>query len=756
MSEKAKLLAQALGDLKLDLSKVALDDVRLPTRSNLVDWERGQFDDFPSEYDFLKDFVGSLKEILKNQDVSQVHYCHPKNPQGKCINSSAEETRKYAINLSNKIKKSGKNSVVSFITGKMGSGKSTFIRYLLNKFRSGFLDNKVALCLILHSDIAMPDNLAQNIVGVRDKDYEIFVKMRIRWAVLNSLSLEDGIKGALKHDYNKFLCILREKLEAHYDQNQRQQDLYYFNSLFEEGNISFEDFEKKVSIEAWNSLNKLLLDFEVKVLVVIDGLDVLNHSTIVDRGYDKLFVALSKCIAPDQSSAAALYSRISYVISLRNCTYDDFFPRFTDRTALQLKEFTNQDILEEVPFMDIMRDSIEILFRENDKKFWNYYKPKVIEMFEQIFLTFSDHFTERHGDNFSKYFEYNCRETADVTINIFCYISNYALKKINAGQKSDLQIDFKLIINEIVGVANSICKKKQYQILETILIGGNCGFHNRYSVTEGNFDRSTLHAHVRGGVIDNIFNYHLKISDTDTKSYFLVKIRLLQVLMAREDKQSLENLLMNLKCLGYELDEMQAKHLLYMMIDSNFIKTRYESAGQKLCYSITHLGRFVVNDLIYEMSYLENVVMTSFLPNEICTKNLVLGLVKYKSKRGFEKSSTPKFDWVKRCIINCIFLVAHIDYIESGWEKSFFENNKKLSDIKEFASIAIATNMRKKLSEQIANILASDSRSLSLFDSSREIRHIVDDLIEYFLEITKRESGLISVNLLHVLSYKGD
>lgn len=721
-------------NIHLILNNKDLESTGFPARPGLVNHEREQFINSPSDYSFLKEFIQSLRKIICNADDKEFHYCYPRNDSNNEINSSDNAMKIYIDELVDRINSAGNAGSASFITGKMGSGKTTFINNILNNYYHYFFNDKISLCFIAHSDINLPDYLANNDGSARDDDYELFVRNRLRCEVLNSFSKNYGLKNCLGDDFNAFKSELLYAVGRHYDERIAKKDVYIFEEMIF-NDIPVSNEMESISRESWDILCSLLKKHDAKILIIIDGLDVLNHSVIVDEGYDRLFSALYKFISFGTASPLAKIGRLSYLISLRNCTYDDFFAKKVDKTARKYNNWMRRNVLEPIPFVDLFKDAIDIYIRQSNKEFWKSRHDKIVNMFNEIFTSFSENYVENHGDNFAKYFEYNCREAIEVTINIFNYIVNTTLSGLS---KREGGYNFDEIIDEVIKKANFLCKHRHYQIIETIIIGNCCGFVNRYAVKIGDFNRYTIDPTLNGGVIDNIFNYHLMISNTDTRCYFLIKVRLLQILIVRNGYIIIDDLIQYCKRFGYELDQRQMKHLLFMMIDSNFVKTRFDEHTKALSYNITEFGRFVVNDLIFSMSYIENTIQTSLIPTKLIDNNIISGIIKYKPLRGGERIHTSKYEWVKKCVIHCIITNSYINYIEENIEKPIFNSNNDGIFGKEYSDFSISNTMKGHLNRQIGNIFRNDADWLKGDGVGLGYRDISEDVMRYLEEIESR------------------
>lgn len=628
---------------------------------------------FTGTFSFLDNFIKKIKDNFHNLPKNTDELFHPDygyqfpseesiktflnyhscNDDAQCtlrqkiINKSLKEVKEWVntslLNIcNNPLKK------VTFITGKVGSGKTSFINFIEYGFEKKFKKNNILFCRINPEDFNL-HNFQKNTV----KDT---ILTKIAYSLLTN-NLSKSV--AFNLVYN---IISLEKLK---DIKINSQEL------------------KDKAIEI---ITKILESKKnkFKILVVIDGFDNVNPEEM-----NKFNLAVDSINDLIHNGFSDIELPISYLLTLRNCTLPNF--------QLSSDDF-NYTI---VPPNEskIITKAIKYYIYQKDTTFHKNIEPYLIDFITSILkqIELNLNYLSDIKKDALVHFDYDYRILLDYIHNVMCYSvseitkgykGNYNLNDFIKDQTRNNDMEFflkkkKYIVTDILLLTNKTIYQNPYQCIDNQL-----KFSKRRKLSEENRETDSF--------VNNIFNYCIKTNSLYEDSTFplLYKYRILQILSINDSYLSILEIEAKIKLFGYKVrnNNVLVDELLY----SQFIKVSY--IGNHKRYKITNKGLFII-DLSLTTAYSQHVIGASLLPSIF---------MKDGRKLIFQYTPNEEKNKYKAIIIgikNLYIFLNTIRDIEKQELEQLHNNIDFDIDIEEYQELMISSKILNNINDVLGGII---------------------------------------------------
>lgn len=157
------------------------------------------------------------------------------------------------------------------------------------------------------------------------------------------------------------------------------------------------------------------------------------------------------------------------------------------------------------------------------------------------------------------------------------------------------------------------------------------------------------------GLVDNLFNYHRQRHPKDPDRHFLLeKIRILQ-LLSEQSMPISDTFDSLLDTFGYHLTDDEFEKLIIILMLNDLITTRTEGSEDGIGALVaTAKAKIALSCLLPNMTYLEHVFHATLLPSRI---------VRHVNDK---RRASDVLEWSISSIRNCFVLLAYIRFIESN------------------------------------------------------------------------------------------
>lgn len=406
---------------------------------------------------------------------------------------------------------------VKFITGKVGSGKSTFVNYLNVYFKDELKSQKIIFSKIIYEDLKLEDysdkynienNFANNIKSI------IFKKIITACFDLGLIKQIDDWSFLTDRDHD--LSLIRRIVNSNLWNNSEKVD-----KLDEMDELNIETLFRYFYIEK-----------EFRFLVVIDGLDKLDPRLIHHfRNYiDIIQDVIYNDILPDMT--------VSYILTLRSCTFAEF-----------KRQNVSTKILVPPKEIDIINEAIRKLADKNSfyKQFYEQFQNIFEVILKQLEINFE---CKKFNKTVIEIFDYNFRLLLRYLHHIICFtVDSFAEKSfydrrkiiLTKDQHSDFQTFINIVTSNHCEEIKELLEKKSYVLDDILLLKHSIRYtplyqiknkkDNKYDLMLTRYDGAKFLTLDSISFFDNIYNYTLSSEMFDKKSVFplLVKIRILQI-----------------------------------------------------------------------------------------------------------------------------------------------------------------------------------------------------------------------------------
>lgn len=561
------------------------------------------------------------------------------------------------------------------VTGKVGSGKTTFVEYFIGVLAKNIQEGDgsfISSAVISYSDVKsrFRECLSMN-------DWRILFEIEILDQVIYKGFKFLGSRFRDKKDFALSIKSWLEKRSAMGVDSPDSLGLIYniienvqLNSWGEYWNESF--VRENILEEVKRLLLRYLVEaHDMKVVVFFDGFDAFsldklihkNHTGVVD--YFRGFVFIGRRIL-----GLSQDEHVS-IISLRDCTYSRFMktvcpeddsrverwricpPGVKKSMYRGIKSYFKQLLSEE---SDGLNSDIQT--RECKDKYMALQK-QFIKLFDKVHEEVKNEF-DTSDDDIVKIFNQNYRRLKSYYILIIKKIVADLIKKEGPINRDDFF--FRMSLLDIGSVLN------KHEFLELLILKESKLFYNYYSDVDFGYDGIHAEPVVQRGLVDNVFGYSVQQFGVEsTVPTTLLKVRVLQFLYSVECHVKPCDVLDEMMRLGYFLDSVSMSAILDVLVEIGFVKNRFSEELRTIVYSCTALGSYVINELLFNNRYIEHVLQKTLLPKDVL--RLMHPMCKYCG-------NVSVVDWVFYSTINIYVLFNYIDFLERS-ELDWYETEVK-------------------------------------------------------------------------------
>ena len=596
----------------------------------------------------LSRYWKSVKEFYDDYTFEQFSDLH--------INTSTESIESWLSELIEAIKKSNCSSHI--ITGDVGSGKSTFVKFVLNRYQSFFSrdESKVIPTRLeyrkLREELKLQNKeqskentlkLIQDTI-LQNSFRDIVLICCGNGAVQSTISDKGNFsdKNSIFEDRVAFTNFFLQYQNDSFEPEDEINKIYDYIVSDWAGKL---DSLKDIHPEALSIVIEYASEKKYKFLVIFDGFDLLNlYNSVKSKQLNPWFLNMRKLL--QRRNRCFLYTRINY--SLMAIVREDTY------TVLNVPDngfvsITTNQVSKASIFPPSASQLVDHFLASSDLNLSFPEKSKI----KNVFLVFAKHYLikPRNSSDNSIYrlenlFNNNTRRFLNFFKKVFVFlickvddeIPDTELKKYTRIQ----------LLTSVQRMLLSTIKYNEYRINHLLLSGLNSDFTNEMSIgCSSDFVYRVRH---RDGFIDNIFDYyqHEKVSSRKIGCIStILKYFILMIIKANEGRR-----------ISWYIDRISNekvdktyinKHII-LLIKAGFIRTTPSQAlGQDNLLDKIHLhlhskGKLVLDHYCSKFEYLVTVFKETnfpkrfFHPDEIFTGHP--GLLKdYGDYQDWKKDS---------------------------------------------------------------------------------------------------------------------
>lgn len=487
--------------------------------------------------------------------------------------------------------------------GKVGSGKSTFLKYFEKMIMNDekFKTNLISLAYQENNDF----NIFISEISTVNQTINIATSLAI---ILKKKFLQNIISFKRKYEYISngldsspiLIQILREL-------NIETIENLWFIIEFKIQNLD-DDHINLVFEFFCNILNK---DSSFKIIYSIDGFDILDPS--MTQKHRKFIDALIMV----QNNPANFLNKdvdIIFISTFRSCTANSCCIPF-DNNAQHVYR------LAPVSEKRLINRAISFIAYHHPDSFHSeseYFFSKLLECALEAIAEYV--VLNKYKSNIIRQFDYDYRMLFEYLSQIQYYgISKYLLKNLNNTRSmNNLEVDSIILDLKI------FFKTKRYYIRDILLLKNETVYANPYELKEKKGIKQIsltqpvkfTRANHNLKLLNNIYNY-MHRGEQNSTFPLLIKYRILQILHKEVPYiYTLHDLVTNTRKMGYRFSKDSFELILEELILSKFIKIRKAPDDNATLhqYAISCRGELVL-DLSLWSAYYQHVVTYSYIPN---------------------------------------------------------------------------------------------------------------------------------------------
>lgn len=453
-----------------------------------------------------------------------------------------------------------------YLLGYIGSGKSTFINYMLEKNRERLNKELIVQSRIEYSDIREE---------IYEEKEEGYWKKRI-WSLF-----VDKVITCVEDDAFRSPFSTDEKKEINAARNE---------------------------IDKESILRKILRRYNL--IIIFDGLDSLSPNKIERTNSKLVLLAIVDCLNKLESlynNQPSINRNCHVVYSLRKCTYDmPGIPKFGRR------DYGEAYFLPASLFDNLIERIIQFLlsskqsFRENEQQI-----IKIVKAASEKAKLIS---FDSELDTFDNNYRRRLRYVASLIITVALRVSNSIGKQ--SGKKNDVH---KYFLEQIYNNINGL---KEHVVLDIFIYGVNTGFNNHFSDEKEDDNIGRL-----CGFVDNIFCYFPFVVENNpnvASTKMLIKLRTLQILNSKKDSNyefkylSLSEIKKELSAIGINVIEEEIKDVMDFLEKSLFVRsTKPYELNNQIHFKCSNHGANLLEKVLFKYSYISAIAQNICLPDRL-------------------------------------------------------------------------------------------------------------------------------------------
>lgn len=602
------------------------------------------------------------------------------------------------------------------ISGKVGSGKSSFIRHLKKQYSDRFLKNKIAVVSLVYEYSKIDVDFKKE--GF-ERDWRKFFCDKALNLLVTKLIAEPSTARLLKtEEFEKWLS------EQAYYSNLSNDERRRFDNVLAEllrkpKNI---EYVRRVELRVKEQIVLWFDELEFSFLVVFDGFDVFALDEIVKGNQQDAFDALSDIVIKEHTTGILRQLNMNFLVTLRDCTYTKFCEGEYRESA---RVTVNQRMLIPAGVSALSDKALKhFIFNNCDKEALENQVENIKTVFRHVdsLIQRSIELERGEKEDISSITNSNLRKYLNFFSVILIYLLTVHLKKVS---------DDTLWTEIIEGLVESLRGPnalKEHTVVELLLLSKFNHFSNYFTFNSRLDANHGQPNDQKRGFLDNVLNYHKTIHSIHTDGrtpWLLIKLRLLQILEHADMELGVSHLsetelIGTLSLFGYTVTETQFEVVETILVNANFIKMRW--IGAEIRYAITPIGKYVVNKLISEFRYLQHIIQATYFPPSIVS--FMHGLSRYGTRVELER-------WVYCSIVNYFVYRKYVNEVENLEASAIADsiNNDDESIYLEFipSSWRISTGpVHENVVKAIVNILYSNIKGTAYLNPSKILSTIED------------------------------
>ena len=603
---------------------------------------------FPDDDDIKLFAEANRHNVTNGEDISFNDAIANKSP-----NDIDRWLNEFFANIRKKSKKNDDYQSYVICAGKVGSGKTTFIKYLTLNHDYFFKKNNILPVVLYYKDWKLESDINYD---TKEK-WRNHIDNVILFNLYKTLSENEEVKAIVLD--KKFKDFFIEEQLSHIfieidnsapniivnqEELVKRAEIEYriiINLVHNFGEMRFRKVKDSIKINLLNYLTKI----GKTIFVIIDGLDQLSIGGINEGKYKYLFETLSSIALDSPHNEWETQIRYTFLFTFRMCTYSTF------NEKCQSENYTPCKVYPIVPanIKRLLYHAIENITTISGNPAYDEYKPLICQYIFNLVDYLKREFDLTHDHELTALFNNNYREL----LNFIIECNKYLCSKVLRGRVYN---DLESLLTQLIDILTTSSFKK-YEIFEILILRDKSTFQNYYDFARGtkhSFD-SIMHKNTNRGFVDNLYNY--------TQNHYgakihplLVNVRILQFLK-RNGYSTETEITRFIESLGYICDiSSTLKHYS----GSGFIKIRTKNKEiteqnpnptPQYIYGITGLGNFAIKTLVYTSYYIEYVVHHTLFPENICC-----------DIHALYQDDIP--EWIEWSLVNLFIFYNYVSYIE--------------------------------------------------------------------------------------------
>ncbi|WP_298370246.1 hypothetical protein [Azospirillum sp.] len=640
-------------------------------------------------FDIIEKSTQKIKFNSSMQDFKD-SYVFSGNSQDT-INSSEEKALAWISNLLDRINHNDAEQlkIPSIVCGDIGSGKSTFIKYILVVFRDVFRFKKVIPSRIEYK--RMEDYLKSKDKYNRENEFNRFVMMCIARDVLFYLvkckweNNEDS-RDFITLEFNRILKDYASKRKS--DRSIINKELKFNENMAIVRKIIDHMENDEYSISAIWSLSDDFISIIIsiaknhgyKFISIYDGFDVISPMDLFLENKNvevlrMLFEYIYKKDMRNIGNRITVDIRPANFLILRSNTYALFTIKFSSAEGFPKPLPIN---FQSPRFKNILKNRANCFTRQSGGEV---IKNELLEWFEAGYATIQDEIAKIISDvkDLDVVFNNNYRRCLEV-FRDFMHIAlaDFLCNKAYDALKINGSHTFKNVMSYLIYSGSNTIKERPYLLLRIIILGGKFYFQNWTNVigvnSGGNSERYCFSMNdAASGYVDNVFNYDFQHDflneskkenqkSNDVVPLLLCKIRSLQILSILPDRGVSEEIIHErlVNWFGYrQLSVIDVRRILTSLLYAEFCIVVDIKAISS--YQITQLGLALIKKICVTNTYLEHVCLKVNIPFRIAEN-----LKKYSSSdiNRYTNTIEVPLPWYRDCPVNSLIFSIYIMFCE--------------------------------------------------------------------------------------------
>ncbi|MGJ8641381.1 MAG: hypothetical protein ACSHYA_18475 [Opitutaceae bacterium] len=671
---------------------------------------------------FLKDLERAYTTIPENKDdvfSDDVGYCFPcestiksynQNPfdvekvdhetsqneddLAKYINRNKEALEAWTDSFLTSIKDQRGDdfsSQVRVLVGKYGCGKSTLVKAIKRGFLDKFNDANT-LCSIVDYESISDSLFNADVCAINAILIDRFYNQIIR-DISENADMCERLNSEVFTDF--FVEAYSEKLQGKlaYDGRPYDNDKLLSMAQIESkrvlSRIARGGGRKKLtrksaatfSLEAKEAIINFLANEGFSFLITVDGLDRLSVEEFVSEKFNKIAKSFSYIILNKGDSHFDLETPIHFLLTLRNCTYQEFYRSNQEFTTEHSKRVQVLSVAPVAPLRILKRGIRSLRDCSGSNAVTDENIEKLESFTEEVYDMVSRAFSLKQQTDLIEVFNRNHRKLIRFFLNVFTYAIQSLMRFEN--KPKDLDELIALLIERRGDI-----KDRSYIFVEILMLGPWPGFNNYFSINakrNGEYHIKDIKPNVNHGDLDNLYNYQ-HYSKKGELSHVLIKLRILQFLCTKPAYRSRKAIHQFLINFGYTISDKELEIFMSLLVHADLVKVSMRPDG--LAYHSTTLGKHLISKPAIELEYIENVASATLLPLPFSVK-----------VEGFYRYDCELFEWVQLSTINS-FIFFHVVKMIEAAEREFLKNTSKTNSVnydRYFISEKLRCNLVKSL-----------------------------------------------------------